>query len=188
MLGFFHMSSSATPAQAGLQYPLGRFQPPAEVSEADRKDWIAAIEQLPEQLSAAVASLSEQQLDTPYRPGGWTVRQVVHHLADSHMNCYLRYRFALTEDKPRIAPYDQAIWAEIPDAKTGPVASSLDLLTGLHRRWAMLLRSMNEQQFARAFLHPERGEVRLDWATGLYAWHGRHHVAQIVGLREREKW
>ena len=182
------MSSTNTPAQADLQYPVGRFQRPAGISATDLKDWTAAIEELPEKLSAAIAGLSEQQLEAPYRPGGWTVRQVVHHLADSHMNCYLRYRFALTEDRPRITAYDEAIWAELPDAKSAPADLSIDLLTGLHRRWAMLLRSMSEQQFARAFIHPEHGEMRLDWATGMYAWHGRHHVAQIIGLRRRENW
>lgn len=183
------MSSSVeTSPDIALKYPIGRFRRPAEVSEADLKGWITDIEELPAQLALALAGLDEQKLDTRYRPDGWTVRQVVHHLADSHMNSVLRYRFALTEANPTIADYKEAVWAELPDAKTGPVDLSVSLLTGIHQRWVLLLRSMDAAQFARTFVHPERGEMRLDWSTGLYAWHGRHHVAQITSLRRRENW
>jgi hypothetical protein len=135
-----------------------------------------------------VSGLSEAQLDTPYRPSGWTVRQVVHHLPDSHLNSYTRCRLALTEDAPTIKPYDEAAWAELSDAKTGPIAPSIALLEGLHARWTCLLRGLSDAEFARTFRHPELGEVRLDWTAGLYAWHCSHHLAHITNLRERENW
>lgn len=132
--------------------------------------------------------MCDGQLDTPYRPGGWTVRQVVHHLADSHLNSYQRFRLALTERSPLIKPYDETAWAELPDAKTAPIAVSLSLLDGLHARWIALLRSLDEDGFARTFRHPELGEKRLDWTLGLYAWHSRHHLAHIRNLRQRMDW
>src|SRR6266436_193065 len=167
-----------------LQYPVGRFAWLDDVSPDDRRRYIDEIEQTPEKLRAAVTGLSEQQLDTPYRPGGWTVRQVVHHLPDSHLNSYTRFRLALTEDSPTIKPYDEAAWAELPDAKAGPIAPSLELLEGLHGRWVRLLNSLGDSEYARAFKHPELGEVRLDWTLGLYDWHCRHHLAHITNLRD----
>ena len=171
-----------------LRYPVGRFQPPAEITEHDRTGWIGEIEALPRQLNAAVADLRATQLDTPYRPGGWTVRQVVHHLADSHINSYVRFRLAMTEDLPTIKPYNEAAWADLADAKIARVEVSVHLLESLHARWVVLLRSFSSTDMARKFVHPERGEMSLETALGLYAWHGRHHVAHIKSLREREGW
>ncbi|MBV9674891.1 MAG: bacillithiol transferase BstA [Acidobacteriaceae bacterium] len=162
-----------------LRYPLGKYQPPEKISSEQRTEWIDTIAALPRELKQAVSHLTESQLDTPYRPGGWTVRQVVHHLPDSHLNSYIRFRFALTEDTPTIKPYDEAKWAELPDAKTGPIGSSLLILEGLHERWTALLRTLDDAAFARTLRHPEWGEIRLDWTLGLYAWHCRHHLAHI---------
>jgi hypothetical protein len=144
--------------------------------------------ELPAQLAKAVAGLDDAQLDTPYRPGGWTVRQVVHHLPDSHLNSYARFRLALTETSPLIKPYEEAAWAQLSDARTAPVGPSLTLLEGLHARFVLLLRTLTDGQFARTFRHPELGENRLDWTLGLYAWHCLHHVAHINNLRIRERW
>jgi uncharacterized damage-inducible protein DinB len=171
-----------------LRYPVGRYQPPAEIGKDQREAWLADVAALPRKLRAAVSDLSDEQLDTAYRPGGWTVRQVVHHLADSHLNSYQRFRLAVTEQSPLIKPYDEAARAELPDAKHAPVTHSLSLLDGLHARWTALLRSLDESAFARTFRHPELGEKRLDWTLGLYAWHCRHHVAQVCSLRERMSW
>lgn len=171
-----------------LRYPIGRFEPPVHITAGNRAAWLQEIEQLPKLLRDAVSGLSGAQLDTSYRPGGWTVRQVVHHLADSHLNSYQRFRLALTEDAPLIKPYDEAAWAELLDAKSAPVDFSLALLESLHARWVLLLRSLSDEQLTRTFKHPERGEVRLDTTLGLYAWHGRHHVAHIRNLRDREGW
>jgi hypothetical protein len=171
-----------------LQYPIGRFEWRGENSADDRRRLIDAIDQMPANLRAAVEDLSEQQLDTPYRPGGWTVRQVAHHVPDSHMNAYIRFRLALTEDEPTIKPYDESRWAELTDACTAPVETSLALLESLHLRWAMLLRSLSEADFARQFRHPELGILSLDKNLALYAWHGRHHVAHVMFLRERMSW
>jgi hypothetical protein len=184
------MSTFTTFASPGidLRYPIGRFEWPDTAQPEQLGTWIAEIEKLPDDVQSAVAALQPKQLDTPYRPGGWTVRQVVHHLADSHLNCYQRYRLALTEEAPVIKGYDERAWAELGDAKVGPVDVSLLLLRTLHSRWTYLLRSLTKEQWARTFVHPERGSVRLDVTTGLYAWHGRHHVAHILKLREREGW
>lgn len=171
-----------------LQYPIGPFKFPAEVSAADRRRFIDEIEQTPANLCAAVAGLSAQQIDTPYRPGGWTVRQVVHHLPDSHLNSYLRFRWALTENEPTIKPYDQVRSAELFDSTSAPVEVSLMLLEALHRRWVILLRSLSDEDLARKFHHPEIGVVRLDQNLALYAWHGRHHTAHISSLRDRMGW
>jgi DinB family protein len=175
-------------AETDLRYPIGRFQRPKEIRAELLNSWIDEIEALPSELCHAVEGLNEEQLDTPYRPGGWTVRQVVHHLPDSHINSYTRYRLALTEDAPLIKSYKEAAWADLPDAKTSPIRPSIELLGCLHKRWTTLLRSMSPEQYARTFEHPENGTVRLDWATGLYAWHGRHHLAHIAALRQRENW
>jgi uncharacterized damage-inducible protein DinB len=171
-----------------LSYPIGKFECPKSITPEMRAQWIGEIEAAPAWFRAAIQGLTEQQLDTPYRPGGWTVRQVVHHVADSHLHSYIRFRLALTEDQPTIKPYDQAKWAELPDARTAPVETSLQLIDSLHQRWVLLLRSMSDADFARTFLHPERGVMRLDINLAMYAWHSRHHRAHITGLRERMGW
>jgi len=171
-----------------LQYPIGPFTWPADVSADQRRRYIDEIEQAPAHLRTAVTGLTGEQLDTPYRPGGWTVRQVVHHVPDSHLNSYLRFKLALTEDEPTIKPYDQSRWAELADVRMAPVETSLVLLESLHHRWVSLLRSLSEADFARTFRHPEIGIVRLDRNLALYAWHGRHHVAHITSLGKRMGW
>lgn len=172
---------------AELRYPIGKFQPSA-ASEQNRKQFLAQIEETPKKLRAAVTGLSREQLNTPYRDGGWTVQQVVHHLADSHMNAYTRFKLALTEDEPTIKPYNETRWAELSDSKTTPVESSLSLMDALHERWMNLLRGMSAGDFARKMKHPERGAMSLDDTLALYAWHGRHHVAHITNLRSRQNW
>ncbi|HWP43073.1 MAG TPA: bacillithiol transferase BstA [Blastocatellia bacterium] len=174
--------------QVDLRYPIGRFDFQKEVTEDDRLRFIDEIEAAPAHLRAAVEGLSQEQLDTPYREGGWTVRQVVHHLPDSHLNSYVRFKLALTEQEPAIKPYREDLWAELADGRTAPVEVSLGLLESLHARWVMLLRSLSAEDFLRTFRHPDIGEVSLAKNLGLYAWHGRHHVAQITSLREREGW
>lgn len=148
-------------------------------------DEIAAA---PARLREAVAGLDDRQLHTPYRDGGWTVLQVVHHVPDSHLNAYLRLKLALTESDPVIKPYDQAAWAALPDSRDTPVETSLVLLTALHDRWTRLLRSLGDADFARRFRHPEHGAVNLDWLVAMYSWHGRHHVAHVTALRQRMGW
>jgi hypothetical protein len=168
-----------------LRYPIGPFQYQGESTEEQRPELIDRIEKTPFRLREAVEGLSESQLDTPYRPGGWTVRQVVHHLADSHMNSFCRFRVALTEDTPSIKGYDQDAWAELSDSRTAPVEVSLALLEALHRRWVLLLRSMTPADFARTLLHSELGPIALDRLLALYAWHGEHHCAHAA-LAARE--
>jgi len=170
------------------RYPIGRFAHPGEVSDDDLARWTGRIEALPGELRAAVDGLGEAQLDTRYRPGGWTLRQVVHHLPDSHLNAYVRFKWALTEDEPAIKVYDEARWAELADTRLTPVATSLDLLAHLHQRWVTLIRALDGDQLARRFLHPEWGAVDLAHAVGSYAWHGRHHLAHVTTTREREGW
>jgi len=171
-----------------LRYPIGPFKFEGGISTDERRRLIDEIEQAPAKLRAAVHGLSAEQLDTPYRSGGWTVRQVVHHLPDSHLNAYTRFKLALTEQEPVIKPYEQDRWAELTDARTAPVELSLALLESLHRRWVLLLRSLTASDFARTFKHPEMGVVSLDKNLALYAWHGRHHVTHITALRERMGW
>lgn len=171
-----------------LQYPIGQFEVPEERGADARAEWIAIIEACPAQMREAVAGLTDRQLDTPYRAEGWTARQVVHHVADSHMNAYIRFKLALTEDRPTIRPYDEAAWAELPEARTAPPDLSLDLLETLHRRWVASLRAMTAGDFQRVFLHPDLGVVLLDVALSHYAWHSRHHVAHVAGLRQRNGW
>jgi len=172
-----------------LRYPIGKFEWPEPAGAAGLAQAIADIEAAPSLLGKAVEGLSGAQLDTPYRPEGWTVRQVVHHVADSHLNSYTRFRLALTEDEPTIKPYDEKLWARLPDAATAPIEPSLALLEGLHRRWALLLGSFTGPEWGRTFRHPEVGKaIRLDAAALLYAWHGRHHTAHITSLRRREGW
>lgn len=170
------------------RYPIGKFDWGSPLSPSGRAANIEIIDRLPSDLRAVLAGMSPEQLDTPYREGGWTVRQLVHHVADSHMNSYVRYRLALTENQPTIKPYDEKLWAELPDAKAAPLEDSLQLIDALHRRWTALLRALRDEDFARTFRHPERGLMTLDQNTALYAWHGRHHVAHITGLRERMGW
>ncbi|MFL5381101.1 MAG: YfiT family bacillithiol transferase [Longimicrobiaceae bacterium] len=170
------------------RYPVGRYTPPDEITAEQRKVWIGQIAEAPAKLRDAVRGLSDEQLDTPYRDGGWTVRQVVHHVPDSHMNAFVRFKLALTEDTPAIKTYDEAEWARLPDVRETPIETSLTLLDALHERWLHLLRAMDEEQWQRAFRHPEWGEIRIDQTLGLYAWHGRHHVAHVTGLRERQGW
>ena len=170
------------------RYPVGKFHRLEAYTDATRSAAIATIAALPAALRKAVAGLSETQLDTPYREGGWTVRQVVHHLADSHVNAYIRTRFTLTSDKPTIMPYPENVWAELVDARSAPVEASLSILDGLHARWAMLLKARAAADFARAFVHPEHGERTLDWMVEMYAWHSRHHTAHITGLRKHSGW
>jgi uncharacterized damage-inducible protein DinB len=163
-----------------LRYPVGRFSPPETIHAEMIEDWIREIEQLPEQLRLAVNALSEAQLDTPYRPDGWTVRQVVHHVADSHLNSYIRFKWSLTEDQPTIKAYDEQAWAELPEARTAPVDLSLNLIEALHRRWVAMLKHLRPADLALCFIHPESGKkIPLDRMIALYAWHGRHHIGHI---------
>ena len=171
-----------------LRYPIGEFVPATQLSSEKRNTYINQIAEAPARLRAAVTGLSPQQLDTPYRPGGWTVRQVVHHVPDSHMNSYIRCKLALTEQEPTIKPYQEDLWAQLADTRTTPVEVSLQLLECLHQRWTALLRALQTQDWLRKFCHPELGELTLDTNLALYAWHGRHHVAHITSLRERLGW
>ena len=171
-----------------LRYPVGVFRFPKSVSAEDLTRFIDQISDAPARLRAAMAGLADAQLDTPYRPGGWTVRQLAHHVPDSHINSYVRFRLALTEDDPVIKPYEESRWAELPDARTAPVEVSLALLENLHARWVPLLRSLSGADWKRSFRHPELGLVSLENNAALYAWHGRHHVAHITALRERMGW
>jgi len=171
-----------------LRYPIGPFAWTGPNTEQQRRDLIARIETAPARLRAAVAGLTPERLETPFRPDGWTVRQVVHHVPDSHINSYMRFRLALTEDTPAVKGYDEALWAELHDARTAPLEWSLVLLEMLHQRWVLLLRSLNPADFGRSFTHPELGPVSLDRNLALYAWHGDHHIAHITGLRQRNGW
>jgi uncharacterized damage-inducible protein DinB len=171
-----------------LRYPVGKFSRPAALSAEDRAAAIAAIEALPAAMQAAVAGLSNEQLETPYRPEGWTVRQTVHHVADSHMQAMSRIRMALTEEWPVICPYDEAAWAELEDARRSPLELSLQILDGVHKRWTTILRSLTDAQWLRGYQHPQSGRQTLEQVAALYAWHGRHHTAHITGLRQRMGW
>jgi hypothetical protein len=172
-----------------LKYPIGVFEKPQEVTEAILATWVKDIIDLPQQLRQAVANLTEEQLEIPYRPDGWTVRQTVHHVADSHINAYIRFKLALTESTPTIKPYEEGLWAELPDGKNAPIEWSLELLEMLHKRWGMLLENLSEREYAKKFYHPAtRHENSLKIITGMYSWHGRHHVAHINTLRKRMDW
>jgi uncharacterized damage-inducible protein DinB len=171
-----------------LSYPIGKFDFKQTVAPSQYPALIAEIAAAPALYRDAVRGLDDAQLDTPYRPEGWTVRQTVHHVADSHMNSCIRFRLALTETEPTIRPYDQKAWAELPDSRLAPVELSLQLIESLHARWAYLLKALSDADFARCFRHPEIGLMRLDTNLALYAWHGRHHGAHITGLRERSGW
>ncbi len=164
---------------ARMRFPVGRFAPPPDISETILQGWIGEVAALPVQLREAATALGIGRLETPYRPGGWTARQVIHHLPDSHLNCYIRFRWALTEDRPPIKAYDEAAWAELPDARHAPIELSLDLLTAVHGRWVALLAQMRPADFSREFIHPVSGPTTLARAVGMYAWHGRHHLAHL---------
>jgi uncharacterized damage-inducible protein DinB len=173
--------------EADLRYPIGPFRRPPSLDAAGRADAIESVAQTPGKLRAAITGLDDQQLDTPYRPGGWTVRQVTHHLPDSHLNAYVRFKLALTEEVPTIKPYQEDRWAQLADSAL-PVEVSLQLLEALHRRWVVLLDSIQEAQWSRQLIHPESGQQRLDQLLAMYAWHGPHHTAQVTRLRERMGW
>jgi hypothetical protein len=169
------------------RYPIGQFEMPKEVTPDRRKQAIDEIASTPAKLRAAVKGLNNAQLDTPYREGGWTVRQVVHHVPDSHMNAYIRLRLALTEDKPTIKPYEEARWAELDDSKL-PIEVSQTLLDTVHARWDTVWRSMKPAHFARTLIHPDHGERTVDWLLFVYEWHGKHHAAHITELRKQKGW
>jgi hypothetical protein len=176
-------------AMTDLRYPIGKFSFEGEVTDVQRRQRIEEIANAPAAFRAAVAGLTTDQMETPYRPGGWTVRQVVHHVPDSHLHAYARFKLALTEDEPTIKPYDEARWAELSDTRTVSPNVSLALLEALHERWVALLRTMTAAEYRRTFHHPEYGRaLTLAEALALYAWHGRHHIAHITSLRERQGW
>ncbi len=171
------------------RYPVGPFQSRTELSPDERRAMIEDIAAAPARMREAVRDLSEEQLDTPYRDGGWTVRQVVHHVPDSHLNAYCRLKLALTENEPTIRPYDEATWAELEDSRSTPIEVSLTLLESLHARWVGLLRSLKDDDFRRTFRHPHHAGIQnLDWLVAMYSWHSRHHVGHITALRERHGW
>jgi len=171
-----------------LRYPIGEFKFAGPLTDAERQALIDRIAETPDRMRAAVTGLTEEQVDSPYRPGGWTVRQVVHHVPESHLNSYTRFKLAITEDEPTIKPYFEDRWAELDDARQAPIALSLDLLDALHGRWIWFLRSLKQEDFQRTFRHPEIGVVSIDKNIALYAWHGQHHVAHITSLRKRMGW
>jgi uncharacterized damage-inducible protein DinB len=172
-----------------LKYPVGRFDVKQAAPDADeRRRLIDSLASTPAQMRSAVEALSEAQLDTPYRDQGWTVRQVVHHVPDSHLNAYIRFKWGLTEDVPLIKTYDEKAWSNLPDAQTAPAGISLDLLSAVHARWDLVLKSMADSDFTRTIRHPEWGEITLATMLRLYEWHGRHHVAHINGVRMRLGW
>ena len=172
-----------------LKYPIGKFQAPATITDLQIKKWINQLEEFPMRLRAAAMGLADEQMDTRYRSEGWTLRQVIHHLADSHINSYVRFKWAMTEDNPTIKAYFEERWAETPEARTAPVEVSLDLLESVHRRWVMFLRSLNPEDFDRAFIHPETNKkMILKNVTGMYVWHGEHHLAHILATKKRNNW
>jgi hypothetical protein len=171
-----------------LRYPIGQFAHQGTVSDHDLELWIGQIEELPWQMRRAVEGLNDDQLDTAYRPQGWTLRQVAHHVPDSHMHCYIRFKWALTEDEPLIKAYDEVLVAELSDSRVAPIAPALDLLAALHTRWVALLRGLSRDELSRRFVHPVSGPTELARTVGSYAWHGRHHLAHITSTIERHGW
>ena len=171
-----------------LSYPIGKFKYETPMSVVQRNTAIDTIARTPAKMRDAVTELSAEQLDTPYRPGGWTVRQVVHHVPDSHLNAFIRTKLALTENEPTIKPYDEKAWAKLADVPNTPIETSLVLLEAVHERWNHILRSLTDADYARTFRHPEHGVRTLDWMVALYAWHGPHHLAHITSLRKRMGW
>ena len=170
------------------RYPIGKFSYAGPPSPEQKQQYLTDIEQTPARLRAALRGLSDQQLDTPYRDGGWTLRQVAHHVPDSHMNSYIRFKLALTEDEPTIKGYMEDRWAELPDANHAPIEVSLALLDSLHQRWMLMLRQLTDAEWKRTFRHSELGPMSLEKSLALYSWHGRHHVAHITSLREKMGW
>jgi uncharacterized damage-inducible protein DinB len=175
-------------AQTDLRYPIGQFTPPAASQPNLRAEQIEILRQLPERLREVTAGLSDAQLDTPYREGGWTVRQVIHHIADSHANAFIRFKLTLTEDWPTVKPYKEAAWAELADSRKLPIDLSMAIITGMHARWVVLLESLSEQDFHKGYNHPEHGKQVLTTVLAMYAWHAQHHTAHISGLRARQGW
>ena len=173
---------------ADPRYPIGPFTPPASVTPEWRRQAIEIIEETPVRFREAVRGLNDDRLSTPYRSGGWTVRQLAHHVPDSHLNAYVRLKLALTEENPTIKPYDEGRWARLPDSDVVPVETSLVLLESIHVRWVALLRSMRDEDFSRQYIHPETGKHDLNYLVALYAWHGRHHTAHITTLRQEKGW
>jgi len=171
-----------------IRYPVGTFDPKPTITDTDRQALINQIAWVPQKLREALRGLTDQRLDVPYREGGWTIRQQVHHLSDSHMNAYIRFKLAVTEENPTIKPYQEQLWAELDDSKLASPELSLVLMESLHSRWTMFLRSMKPEQFARTLIHPQNGPMNLDRVLQLYAWHGRHHVAHITAQRQRMGW
>lgn len=169
------------------RYPIGKFSYTGPLTAEQKRQYLNDIDQTPARMRAAVAALSEQQLNTPYREGGWTVRQLTHHVPDSHMNAYIRFKLALTEDDPTIKPYMEDRWALLPDSQAAPEVSLL-LLECVHQRWMMVLRSLNDKDWQRTFRHPEMGPMTLEKTLALYSWHGRHHAAHVTSLREKMGW
>jgi len=171
-----------------LQYPIGKFDMPDVVDEAQIKAWVEDIDALPNQIKAATEGLTREDLDQPYRPGGWTLRQVIHHLPDSHMNAYIRFKLAITEEVPVIRPYEEQLWAETDEAKYGNIKMSVDLLTSLHHRWVIFLSTLKPEDYRRKYIHPAVGkELTLAYMLGSYAWHGKHHLAHITNAIKNEK-
>lgn len=181
-------TDTQTQPSSDPRYPVGRFHKPQTIDSVAIETGLKTLEELPRQLRNAVADLNDAQLATPYREGGWTVRQTVHHVADSHMNAYIRMKLALTEDAPVIRTYEEALWAELSDGKSAPVEWSLQLLESLHSRWVMMLRSLDDKQWQRTFVHPEHGAVSLQTGLLMYDWHSRHHLAHITSLRQAKGW
>jgi DinB superfamily len=171
-----------------LRYPIGPYHPKTSLTPEERAQAIAQLAEIPKHMRDAVGGLSGGQLDTPYRPGGWTLRQVAHHVPDSHMNAYVRMKLALTETEPTVRPYEESLWAELADSRQAPVEVSLSLLEFLHLRWDLLLHALPPEVFARTLRHPVNGVMTIDNLIHHYAWHGRHHIAHITGLRQREGW
>ena len=182
------MTTPASGSVPDLRFPIGKLERKSSLTPAERTAALDAMAKAPAELRAAVKGLDDTQLDTPYRPDGWTVRQLVHHVADSHMNAYTRFRLALTEDAPTIKPYDEKSWAELPDVRELPVEHSLGILDAMHARLDHLLRKTEPASFARTLVHPENGPMTMDSLLSIYSWHGRHHVAHVRGLRERMGW
>jgi uncharacterized damage-inducible protein DinB len=182
------MTNDAEAVVPDPRYPIGRWKRSATIDKDERNSAIRDLAEMPELLRNALDGLGEEALTTPYREGGWTVRQLVHHIADSHMNAYVRVRLALTEDGPTISTYDEKAWAELHDSMSAPVEWSLELLESLHARWVMMLQSLSEEQWQRTFVHPDHGGQTVEVATTLYAWHSRHHVAHIAHLRAQKGW
>ena len=171
------------------KYPIGKFIKPEIITREILHSWIEDIETLPERLKKEVENLSERQLDTPYRQDGWTLRQVIHHLADAHLNAFIRVKLALTEENPVVKPYFEERWAELPDSQNFPVRPSLKIIKGIHQRWSFLLKTLSEQDFQKVFIHPENNrEFKLEEILGIYAWHGNHHLAHISTLKKQKGW